>query len=226
MKELVTPILYGLVDISIHNDEGQFPAWRPHVKVEAENPGRCITDIRDGLVAKQQSFVNSINGGLRLGKLVRRLTWTCLAGNRDIWGDEEYRIREEPTWTAFEKMCLVESLDLASMMREREVGPPRPFFPLAQRVRLIGVMSRALARSILHSRDPSHLVELELDNVQDSGGPDDTDEPLETDPDGAPTTNRNLQTAPNRILPIVRNNASVPGRCGAIWIRWQAGARP
>ncbi|KAK7911602.1 hypothetical protein PG985_014083 [Apiospora marii] len=70
-------------------------------------------------------------------------------------------------WEAFGFMDRIKDVDIAFVNREtREADPPPPgLFSSAQSIRLTGIASRNLIKSLLSSTDPSCLKELHLNNI-------------------------------------------------------------
>ena len=165
MKDMALPVLYGSIDISLHNDSGLFKGYHPPFMVTAESPERNIMDIEANFIFKQKLFIDTVLRNPSYGKLVRSLTWTCLTKI----GENDEPIGDRRTWMALRKIDAVESLDFASIMSEREKEPPPQLFRSARYVRLVGRMSQAMVRSVLHSGGSNRLIALDLDNLWDFG---------------------------------------------------------
>lgn len=96
-----------------------------------------------------------------------RLSWTVFS-RYDI-ENEERRITEEPMWATFGLLSNVRYLDFASLANHRERVPPPLLFPNVTHLRLSGQMSWALVRAFIDSLDPTRLISLECNNLQDFG---------------------------------------------------------
>ncbi|MCJ1433585.1 hypothetical protein MMC27_002948 [Xylographa pallens] len=167
MLKLSLPILYRDIDISIHNQPGKRPSVYIPIAVEADDPSRSVPlELDAKLHSRQQTLIRTLLRKPQYGALVRSLTWT----RRTCFNAAYEQLPEQRTWTAFLTMCNVQTVDFVSLATERELdSPPLRMFPTAQMVRLGGVFSSALLRSICHGVDPAKLRTLALDNLHDLG---------------------------------------------------------
>lgn len=79
------------------------------------------------------------------------------------------QVSEEPTWEAFKLLPNVKYLDFASLASQREHIVPPPLFPRVTHLRLLGQMSWNFLRAFTSALNPSQLISLEFDNLQDFG---------------------------------------------------------
>ena len=157
--------LYHDVKLSYHQDGA---VWSHSLRdVESDNPERSWNNREvPTIFHKQFIFIRTILSNPDCALWVRKLSWTFVT-TMEI---EEFGCcTEDPVWKCFRAMKHVETLDFQSMSFERERHTPPALFASANDVRLGGLMSFALATSILFSIDPSKLTCIELDNLQDLG---------------------------------------------------------
>ena len=165
---LALPALYQVIDISSHNN-GHLPQheYAGHIAYADQLRGEYH---QQNLLPRQRAFLRNMTEEPQLARLVKSLTWTL------IWRDfEETTLAEidRQTWCVFGKMVNVTRVDLASLHEVEDDmyvrRTPAGLFPKTRRLRLLGWMHRGLVKSILASLDPSRLLSLELDDVQDEG---------------------------------------------------------
>ena len=169
LSELVRPVLWRSVDLSVHNAGGLFPARIPWIKVTGDNPTRDIDDIEGALLARQKRFAEAILRNSKLGELVRSLTWTY----RPRCDDSGDTVEEGQLWCALRKLSRAEELDFGSMA-ESHIFPkrmPLPLFPSARQIRLTGPMPLEMATALLHPQRARSITDLDLDNLFDPGRP-------------------------------------------------------
>ncbi|KAM0697445.1 hypothetical protein Q7P36_002299 [Cladosporium allicinum] len=165
---LALPALYQVIDISSHNN-GHLPQheYAGHIAYADQLRGEYH---QQNLLPRQRAFLRNMTEEPQLARLVKSLTWTL------IWRDfEETKLAEidRQTWCVFGKMVNVTRVDLASLHEVADDNyvrqTPAGLFPKTRHLRLLGWMHRGLVKSILSSLNPSKLLSLELDYVQDEG---------------------------------------------------------
>ena len=160
--QLCVPLLYRHVDLSFHNDEGTWDLQGS--RIESDDPRRRWARVWD-IFRRQQAFIVTVLNQPQYATNVRSLIWTF-----QKWVDEAGNdIEEGPTWMCFKAMKQLAVLDFCSMTPVSRTRTPLTLFPSTKSVRIGGLTSLALATSILHSIDPSHLTSLDLNNLQDLG---------------------------------------------------------
>ncbi|MCJ1476433.1 hypothetical protein MMC13_005099 [Lambiella insularis] len=186
------------------------------LQVGADDPDRSVPpELNEKLLQRQRAFISTLLKKPHYGELVRWLTWT----NRTLYNDVDEQIAERNLWTALSTLRKVHTVDIVSQIWDREIDPPPPrLFPAAQTLRLGGVFSFALLRSILHGADPAQLQSLDLDNLHDLGQlcdgedlPPGTDLSMETETFEANGTSRLRHTGPMR-----NHLRSLLGRCTSL----------
>lgn len=166
MRSITLLVLYSSVDLSCHRDEGTFASGL--TVVESDNPLRVERDGRvDQIIRRQLAFVRTILAHPEYALLIKSLAWTFLNLLDESHNGEE--VKERPVWKCFKAMRNVEILDFCSLAMSREVHTPPPLFSSAKKISLGGLMSFAMASSILHSGNPEFITFLELNDVQDHG---------------------------------------------------------
>ena len=164
---LALPALYQVIDISSHNN-GHLPQheYAGHIAY-ADHRGEYH---QQNLLPRQRAFLRTMTEEPRLARLVKSLTWTLIW--RDV-GETTLAEIDRQTWCIFGRMVNVTRVDLASLHEVEDDNyvrqTPAGLFPNTRRLRLLGWMHRGLVKSILASLDPSKLLSLELDYVQDEG---------------------------------------------------------
>ncbi|KAI9812206.1 MAG: hypothetical protein M1827_004872 [Pycnora praestabilis] len=164
MHSLCIPVIYNEVDLSSHDDEGEWPSLYAGVFVCSDNPQRVTYDMDQVLGQKQQAFIDTLIRRPDYAKYIKSFKWTY-----KTWREVDDHEGEAPMWKAFQAINNVEKVDFASLAYEREIDAPPPLFSSASSIRLSGLASYAMVRSVLHSVDPSRIVSLDLNNLQDFG---------------------------------------------------------
>jgi hypothetical protein len=165
---LALPGLYQIVDISSHNN-GRQPQHESEATpiVYADQRGEYH---QRNLISRQRAFLRTMTEKPRLARLVKSLTWTLIW--RD-YGEDKLAEIDRQTWCVFGKMVNVTHLDLASLHEVEDDNyvrqTPAGIFPKTRHLRLLGWMHRGLVKSILASLNPSRLLSLALDYVEDEG---------------------------------------------------------
>ncbi|KAI1486343.1 hypothetical protein F5X96DRAFT_655506 [Biscogniauxia mediterranea] len=190
LYQLVTPILYRVVDLSSHNGP-DIDLRMNSPKVPSDWPVNRNSPIDGIMYDKQRALVRTLRRHPALGKHVRVLRWTTVEYSQHVYEAELiplwdqynngeisrrklYRLLEEYTfndctsrlWDTFATFTHVLEVDIAFVAaEEREAHPPPPLFRHVQSLRLSGLASSFLIRSILKSVDPGSLRHLELNNL-------------------------------------------------------------
>ncbi|KAF8849219.1 hypothetical protein BDZ45DRAFT_680669 [Acephala macrosclerotiorum] len=162
--EQIIPLLYRDVDISVHNRPGLFPGAYCSL-VHADNPNLNDESMMIQCEQKQQKFFNALKIHPDYGSHVIRLSWTHFSS----YDMDDRQISEVPVWDAFGLLPNVMRLDFASLALQRECVTPPPLFPCVTHLRLLGQMSFPFLRSFTDSLDPTHLISVEFNNLQDFG---------------------------------------------------------
>jgi hypothetical protein len=165
---LALPGLYQVVDISSHNN-GRQPQHENEVTPIVYSDQRGEYHQRN-LIPRQRAFLRTMTEEPRLARLVKSLTWTLIW--RD-YGEGKLAEIDRQTWCVFGKMANVKHLDLASLHEVEDDNyvrhTPAGLFPKTRHLRLLGWMHRGLIKSILASLNPSRLLSLALDYLEDEG---------------------------------------------------------
>ncbi|KAI1412082.1 hypothetical protein F5Y13DRAFT_200417 [Hypoxylon sp. FL1857] len=190
LNSLITPILYRVVDLSSHNGPDIKTAIHSS-KVPSDWPEHRCNPL-DGIVYdKQRALIRTLRSHPSLGEYVRVLRWTTVDYPNYVeyeevlplysqWNEriisqreldvslEEYTFNDctSRLWDTFSTFTHVLDVDIAFMASgEREACPPPPLFQHVQSLRLSGMASSFLIRSILKSIHPTSLRHLHLGNL-------------------------------------------------------------
>ncbi|KAI1211543.1 uncharacterized protein F4807DRAFT_393000 [Annulohypoxylon truncatum] len=189
--QLLTPVLYREVDLSSHNGP-DIPLRTESFKVPSDWPdtrrnNKLIDDI---MYDKQRAFIRTLRSHLSLGKHVKVLRWTtvdcsdhaimnkispiysrCNEGTisprelRAAMEEYDFNGYNSRLWDTFVALPHVLEVDIAFLNERREACPPPPLFQQVQSLRLSGIASSFLIRSILKSANPGSVKHLHLNNL-------------------------------------------------------------
>jgi hypothetical protein len=158
LHALIIPILYQVIDLSIHHLEAM-PSSDPRIA---------------RIHAQQFLFVSQVLLKPEFGSYVQSFTWTMsLYMRRQLpeWiKDKRVLWTVEDTYRMFSLLYKARHVDLDTGAKHVERVPVLPsLFPSATSIRLGGKMHFALATAILHGANKASLTSLSLNNVQEGG---------------------------------------------------------
>ncbi|KAL7620938.1 hypothetical protein AAE478_008249 [Parahypoxylon ruwenzoriense] len=190
LHQLLTPVLYRVVDLSSHNGP-DIDLLMKSSKVPSDWPMNRNNPV-DGIVYdKQRALIRTLRLHPSLGKYVRILRWTTVDHSQHayeaelipLWDQynegtisrsklemslEEYTFNDctSRLWDTFATFAHVLDVDIAFVAAEkREACTPPPLFRQVQSLRLSGMASAFLIRSIMKSVNPGSLRYLHLNNL-------------------------------------------------------------
>ncbi|KAI1383865.1 uncharacterized protein F4822DRAFT_53987 [Hypoxylon trugodes] len=189
LHQLLTPVLYRVIDLSSHNGP-DINLRVPSTSVPSDWPVNRDNPIDGTVYDKQRALIRTLRSHPSLGQHVRILRWTTVDYSQHVeenelmplWDQynegiisrrklktclEEYTFNNctSRLWDTFTTFAHVLEVDIAFMGADyREAYPPPPLFQHVQSLRLSGMASSFLIRSILKSTNPGLLRHLHLNN--------------------------------------------------------------
>ena len=178
--QLLTPVLYRVVDVSSHNGP-DINVELSSIKLPADWAANRLNPADDVAYHRQRMLIRTLRARPSLGEHVRILRWTVVDTPKDFYRDvvsplfdqynqgdisrrklaalmQEYNFNycASSLWEAFAAFTRVLEVDLAFIDNDiREEDPPPPLFRQAESLRLSGLASSFLVKSILKSIDPA-----------------------------------------------------------------------
>ncbi|KAI1461606.1 hypothetical protein F4805DRAFT_412649 [Annulohypoxylon moriforme] len=189
LHQLLTPVIYRVVDLSAHNGPDIDQAYWTYNTPDRD---KGLSNSMNWIVNdKQRSFIRTLRSRPSLGKHVRTLRWETVECSPDvvendifpplheyedgklslrklrmIWEEFEFDDCNSLLWDTFAALTHVQEVDISLTPNDkREACPPPPLFPQAQSLRLSGLASSFLIKSILKSANPESLRRLHLNNL-------------------------------------------------------------
>ncbi|KAI0890581.1 uncharacterized protein GGS22DRAFT_15524 [Annulohypoxylon maeteangense] len=202
LYQLIIPIIYRVVELSSHNGS-DIHLIAESFKVPPDWARRRDNPIDEIVYDKQRAFIRTLRSHPSLGKHVRTLRWTTVDYSKHVFEDEitplwnkyekgiisrrklrmsleEYDFNDCTSylWDTFATFTHVQEVDIAFINDQREASPPPPLFQQAKCLRLSGMASSFLIRSMLKSVNPRSLYHLHLNNLNQFAELEDVQEEL------------------------------------------------
>ena len=178
LNEAALPAIYRDIDLSIHN-RGVFKL-QPKSPDKYDSSSFSYTVVPANTLTRQERFLETLEMHPEYAVYIKLLTWTLLLLHAKFTMMALTGIHRQrkilKIWDIFQTLTQVRALDFAYLSSDHSHTLasqfPDALFPAATTIRLSGVMHYSLAASII-AVDPSKLVHLTIDNLQQEGSQND-----------------------------------------------------
>ena len=178
LNEAALPAIYRDVDLSIHN-RGVFKL-QPSPPDKYDSSSFSYTVVPANTLTRQERFLETLEMHPEYAVYIELLTWALLLLHAKFTMMALTGIHRQrkilKIWDIFQTLTQFKALDMAYLSSDHSHPLasqfPDALFPAATTIRISGVMHYSLAASII-AVDPSKLVHLTIDNLQQEGSQND-----------------------------------------------------